>query len=597
MALIQLRHERRLNYPLTNKRALPPVPSDLVVRARTDTLVTFRPLEKGRPDQIRSRLHACVRLIDLPPTDLILHGIEGDSPLGPLLVWDAAHFLPVGRTLSITGEVTGSSYLERSYFRTGLAIERRDGAGIVFRKFAPLPAEQDAGLDRWTFGIPVGPEDATLLNVVVKRILELDIPHKEILLCGRPGDNFVHWDSVRIVGEDIAAPPVQICKKKNRLAREAKYENLCILHDRVFLPANFGAAVRRFGDRFPFVGFQSIFFDDKKNFVPRRYSDSGYSPTAATVAIHGLPRDNDTSRAGPFTKSVLAATEKAGFYFANPLRYSPHSYLTGSLYLCKRAVWLACPQDEQLFWTEFEDVEQAFRASAMGISSRINPYSLTQSLVSRPLLAIGGMVRYESTNGAIASYRPPLEALPFARKPLLKVTRDKVLENAASFQTMYVPELARSTLSAGMAMKTDTRLATLYRLANGVALPIRRKDVIKFAKDVEKLLILDQLPESLLDYFERDMLDHGILAVRNVIDHDVFVNHTSQRPSKGQFPISLHDYLVPRSPWLYFGSLLSAFSLSRQHRKAFFLPGTPFTTFLNILRTTPFRDYAAGGKA
>ncbi len=594
MALIQLRHERRLHYLKSDRKVLPVVPEELILdaRARGATLVTFRPLAKGRADQVRRGMHACMRLIDLPATDLVFHGVESDSPLAPLLLWDAAHFLPVGRSITLTGETGSSRQYETDYYRSSMSVESKDARGTVFRKVAMLAAEKDAGLDRWTFGIPVGPEDATLLNVVVKRVLELDIAHKEILLCGRPNDNFKYWDKVRIVGEDITAPPLQICKKKNRLAKEAQFENLCLLHDRVFLPSNFGNVIRRFGDRFPFVGFQSMFFDDRFNLLPRRYSDSGYAPTAISGSIHGMPRDNDTRRVGPFTTSVLAATEKAGYFFASAMRHSPFTYLTGSLYLCKKSVWLACPQDETLYWTELEDVEQAFRATSLGIPSRINPFSFTQSLIGRPLLSIGGMVQYESISGTIARYRPALEAFPLPRKPLLKVTREKVLEYAATFQKRYVPVGIRSGLPPSIALRTDARLAAVFRLTNGATLPIRRNEVLQFAKDVEKLLLLDQLPDSLFDYVERDILQNGNLAVRNVIGHDVFVNHAIQRPDKNQFPLTLDDYLVSDGPLTYIGSLLSALMLSIQHRKAFYLPGTPLTTFRNILRSTPFKRYA-----
>jgi hypothetical protein len=409
-------------------------------------------------------------------------------------------------------------------------------------------------------------------------------------LCGRPHANFRYWDQVRIMGEDITAPPVQICKKKNRLAQEARFENLCLLHDRVLLPSDFGAAVRRFGDRYPLVGFQSLFFDDRWNLIPRRYSDAGVTPRAATSAILGVPRDNSTARAGPFTKPVLPATEKAGYYYASPMRYSPQNYLTGSLYLAKRSVWLACPQDENLFWTEFEDVEQGLRAARAGIPSRINPHSLTQSLISRPLLSFNGMVDFESASGEVRRYRPALEPFPFPRKPLLKVTQQKAIESAVAFRAKYGSEGTPQAVSPSLGLRTDARLATVYRLLNGARLPIRHKDVLAFAKDVEKLIVLDQLPEVLHDYLERDFLKSGNVAARWIVDHDWFVNHTCQRPSRKQFAQSLDDYLVRRGVLVALGCVVSACLLQLQHRKAFFLPGFIPRTLASIWRSTPFAD-------
>lgn len=75
-----------------------------------------------------------------------------------------------------------------------------------------------------------------------------------------------------------------------------------------------------------------------------------------------------------------------GFYAGNARRSSTTAYATGSMYLCKRSLWKFCPQNENLNWIEFEDLEHAYRASDAGIPSRVNPHTLTQSLISRPLL-------------------------------------------------------------------------------------------------------------------------------------------------------------------------------------------------------------------
>jgi hypothetical protein len=195
----------------------------------------------------------------------------------------------VGGSIRFIDDPVDTFQLERKYFIDAFRCIERKADSAHFVKEAALPAEAGS-LDEWTFGIPVGPEDATLLNVCVKRILELDVPKKEILLCGRPADNFRYWDHVRVVGEDITAPPVQICRKKNRIAQEARYENLCIIHDRVFLPHNFHEAVQRFGGAFPLTGFQSLYFDDKWNLAPRRYSDFGVSLRLATQTSEGLSR-------------------------------------------------------------------------------------------------------------------------------------------------------------------------------------------------------------------------------------------------------------------------------------------------------------------
>lgn len=145
-----------------------------------------------------------------------------------------------------------------------------------------------------TLAIPTGPEDATLLNACVARILELDVPRKEIPRRLDLAEYlFKYWDQVRIVGEGIA-PPVQICKKKNRLCTgSASYANLCIIHDRVFLPSNFREMVHRFGNAFPLTALQSIYFP--MTATTSRCADTATSAWACGWTVT-LPTASDGTR-------------------------------------------------------------------------------------------------------------------------------------------------------------------------------------------------------------------------------------------------------------------------------------------------------------
>ncbi len=593
MALVQLRHHKRLGYAGQGRMSLPRLPPQARALAANATVLSFRPPVSGRPDRVLRKVHGCLRWLDMPAEDLVLFGIETDSPLAPLLMWDAAHQLPVGRSITLMGESLRPSYLQRSYFQRDLVVEHEDAERLVLRKVAPLPAERDAGLDRWSFCIPVGPEDATLLNVVVKRILELKVPTMEILLCGKPGGNFLYAEHVRIVGEDITAPPVRICTKKNRLAQEAQYENLCIIHDRVFLPADFHRAVRRFGDHYPMVALQSLYFDDLYNAVPRRYSDFNIAPRVRAQATRGLKRDNDPSRMSQFAPATLALTEGQGFYYANPMRHSADVYATGSLYLCKRSVWLHCPQDETLHWTEFEDIDQGMRADALGIPSRVNPYAITQSLNSRPLLSVAGAIEFETMGGASKKYRAWSEPLPLPRKPLLKVTHDQGQRQLARFAQRYTGPEVNAQAPANAVLTSRLRLRALLQTTHRMRVPIQRKAIDTLLTDYEKQLVFDQSPFAWREWMTRQFLAHGSQAVVAMVrDNNQLLNHCSQRSQGSVFATDLRQYLPRRSLAVLCGSLLSALALTLRHRSLFYLPGNYFTRLRSILRSTPYIDYA-----
>ncbi|GKR23696.1 hypothetical protein [Aeromonas caviae] len=590
--LIQLTHLKALRYPKLTKRTAPPLPESVVDMARLGTtVVTFRPLATGKPDRTVKNVSAIERFSWISAQSLVVYGLESDSPLAPLILWDLAHAAPVGSTITLMGDHGPHSYLQRSYYAAALPLVYQNGDVRTFNKTAPLPAEADSGLDAWTFGIPVGPEDATLLNTTVKRILELDVPRKEILLCGRPGANFAYFDHVRIVGEDITAPPVQICAKKNRLAQEASHPNLCIIHDRVFLPRDFYRAVTSFGDHYPLTTFQSLFFDDRFNLVPRRYSDMGVSFKAKTSATKGIMRDNDAAAPNIFAPGVLPVTELSGFYAANVRRYVPTMYPTGSMYLCKRSVWLAQPQNENLHWIEFEDLEHAFRAADAGVPSRTNPFAITQSLISRPLLSRVGGSFLEPISGPPALIRPWTEALPVPRKPAIKATHAQALANLQKFADKYLSPDAPYAIPVSATFRSADRVKAILSILSRVEVPVSERAIRELVKDYDRWVIMDQLPFSQVEHIcHRLLVDRASLVSVLAVENDILVNHIAARPKKGTFATSLSDYLPSRSPLVVAGSLFSGLCLFLRRKRVLYLKGGPLAYARAILNTTPYKE-------
>lgn len=588
MPLWQLVHRKKLSYPSAKRLPelrLDGIPSDSLV-------LSFRKNPEVRPDKVLRRISAISRIGSaFVASDVTLVGVESDSPVAPILMWDIAHALPVGAVLRVLDDVVDRPWLSRSYYAGALVPVERTSRGVVYCKEAPLPAEA-GDLDSWTFGIPVGPEDAIFVNACVKRILELDIPRKEILLCGRPGDNFLYWDKVRIVGEDITAPPVQIARKKNRLAQEASHPNLCLLHDRVFLPRDFGKAVRTFGNAFPLTTFQSLYFDDIFNLVPRRYSDFNVGNRLAGQTIFGAMRNGTASRYAPAVFPVIDATD---FAFANPHRYTRNTYPTGSLYIAKKSVWLLCPQNDSLMWTEFEDIEHAERAWEMGIPSRINPFGFSQSMNARPLLSQFGAVRIELRNGSYGMYRPFFDALPLPRKPLIKRTMDRALSELATFARNWAPNVDLPDLSAS-AIRSYDRIRTIIRLLHGTQLLIRRDDVSRFLKDFERHVVGDQLPYAWHEHMLQQIREKGKHAFHGNAIHDgilrEIINQTGQRHGRYVFAKTFYDYFPRRSKMVAVGSLISALLLGFQNHRAFYFPGGWLWRYRMLLGTTPYRDYA-----
>ncbi|MCX8018003.1 MAG: hypothetical protein N2690_08925, partial [Rhodocyclaceae bacterium] len=146
-------------------------------------MITFRRWRRQRADRRLKRLDATRRFLDLvsdAAAGYILYGVQADSPLMPLIVWDLAHALALGQRIGFAGDAQIETFLDRAYFAGSFACEGQDERGVRwYSKTAPLPAQQDEGLDAWSFGIPVGPEDATIVNRCVQRILALGLPKFE----------------------------------------------------------------------------------------------------------------------------------------------------------------------------------------------------------------------------------------------------------------------------------------------------------------------------------------------------------------------------------------------------------------------------------
>lgn len=600
MNLILLEHDQQLGISPGHAG---PLPSEWSPPNRNAAVLTFRPptaiwkhgqwTKSKRKEVNRGNLNATSRLLEPLGEHVVCYGLETDTALAPLFLWDVAHTLPVGGTVTMMGDTGIQPYLGRGYFQSALTIEESRSDRTVFRKHALLPAEEDRGLDRWTFGLPTGPGDATGLNAVVRRILELGVPEFEIVLCGRPGPGFHYWDRVRIIGEEYSKPPVYIGLKKNLIVEAARYENVCVLHDRVFLPRNFLDVVRRFGDLYSIVGFQSIWFDDPWNLIPKRYSDYG---RMINPGVLDSIATNDTATEVYQADLVSAVVPTGcGFIFPSVLRYHQSNYCTGSVYLTKRSVWKRCPQDPRLLWSEYEDVEHGLRASSLGIPSRVNPYAFTQSLFARALLLSPDTV-YENPAGRLMPSVGFFETVPFRRKPLLKVSVDEATERLQIFARKRIPQHFRDSSWSEFSKRPDSTKKWFRQIA--VAIYSARIDfgsasVRELVKDFEKLLMCD-----VLDAGYRRYVEEHFAAMANK-GRDAFVENSPHlsnimfyRPKRNLFYDSITDYFPVKSSRLRLGTLATASRLAQHNGKVFYLAdGGTQAYFQAIWNTTPFRDY------
>lgn len=593
MEFVQLQHHACLGMP-KGKHLLKLSQSVIneCNRSSCDYLITFRLL----PQQIREKrvhnIHACVRMNGLYDGDISFYALETDSPFAPLILWDIAHTLSIGRILRFYGDHVKQYTLCKEYYQSAFRTIETGSDYVAFQKITVLPVETERGLDDWTFGIPTGPGDATILNAAVKRILEIPCRNKEIILCGRPGENFKYWDQVKIVGEDISAPPVQIAKKKNCIAKHASHGNLCILHDRVFLPSDFMDAMRKYGDDYSITTLQSVYFDDYHNFNPYRYSDMNTldknEVSGGICGINEISSALHMPESYAFNPNLLDITERAnGFYYQNPLRTSLYTYATGSLYITKKSVWNSFPQDEQLKWENFEDVAWGYDCSQHGIPHRINPWTISQSILARVIILPETGITYFNSAGKKFRFLPMSAALQVKHKPLLRCTESTAWEKILLFKNRYCPDASIVVQS----LTSEYRFQVILQLLNAAQFELDEDNIDRFLHDVETLLLLATLSHRFKQYMKEHFLIFGGGAMVDILNNQDFRRQLELRLHETPFMKELTDYGVENRAGLRLGSFFSACLFAHKNKQFLFHPEGLKGFYRSILNSTPYKSY------
>jgi len=552
-----------------------------------DQLICLRNFIDLKPNKIINKFDATSRFDQMLTGKVGLYRASEDCSFFELLLWDIAHSLDIGAELYILFDQMSADFLKKDYYQSAFEI-RREGSVFVFKKVAPLSVELEKGLGAWTFGIPTGPGDATILNKVVARILEIEC-EKEVILCGRPGDNFKYFDKVKIVGEDISAPPVQIARKKNEIVNHAKYHNIAIMHDRVYLPKDFYQKMCKFGDSFPLVTLQSFYFRDKQNFHYSRYSDLNTIIGFDDSLYSSFTEKGSLEETNQFGKSNFTVLEEHEFCYSNPACYIPkRTYPTGSLYIFKKSIWKIAPLDNTLKWAEFEDVEHGLRACRKGIPVKVNPFTFAQSVVSRPIVTIGGTT-YHTSKLEKKHINARVNTLLFQLKPLLKVKKSQAKQNFIFFDKRYCS--GRNLISKILPNNLNSaynRFTLANELLNDIQILKTSKNIDNLISDYEKLIVCDQLTYKSIQNlkFLTSSLSAG--TVKELKDNNQFRIQFMTGLFWSHFCDSHSDYFPKLSILNRIGSFISAIRIRNQKYKYCCVKDSVYGIYNTILNSTPY---------
>ncbi len=221
-------------------------------------------------------------------------------------------------------------------------IEEKINKKVVRLKYIKInnPNPQNDTIYRWSFGIITNGQKRKKVEELVDSIIYQKIPEYEIIICGpfssqkyKNIDNIIVLDDV-IENGDIRAP---ITKKKNKIAEKAKYNNLCIMHDRYLLPDKWFVQMKKYGNYFDILSMPNI------------------GPGGGRVVDWSQYNTKPGSTTGEHK------------FLLNYNNWSDGWYCQGGLLIIKKHLYKKNTLDENLYWGELEDVQFSQIANLKGL--------------------------------------------------------------------------------------------------------------------------------------------------------------------------------------------------------------------------------------
>lgn len=225
---------------------------------------------------------------------------------------------------------------------------REHGNGIcVIQKNCSVLVRGDS-MNKWTFGIVTNGERDDWIEQIITSIRRQRIPQCEIIICGKYRDR--KEPDISYIEFTDRSDRGWITKKKNLICEKARYENLCILHDRLILDPGWYDGMKRYGNAFELLGC--------------RQKDKTTGEQTGDWLTLGGPMNNFYCKI-----SRLEYTD-----------WDRYVYLSGQLTILKKSIWQKVLWDETRYWNEGEDADISFRARDIGHLIRFNPMSSCTAL-------------------------------------------------------------------------------------------------------------------------------------------------------------------------------------------------------------------------
>jgi len=219
---------------------------------------------------------------------------------------------------------------------------------FVCKKTDPSSIKGDT-INRWTFGIITNGKRADWLEKTIKSIRDQKVPEYEIIICGTIPPR--HDEDIKIINFYHRDDLGWITRKKNIIAKEARYENLCIVHDRLVFEKDWFKGMKKWGNNFDHLS------------CVQKFEEKRINDWEMHEALPGME-----------------------FSFVSLMDYRDWDWLCcegGQLHILKKHLALKVLWNETYYWGRPEDLRISNDLRDIGAILRFNPWSSFQVMAYR----------------------------------------------------------------------------------------------------------------------------------------------------------------------------------------------------------------------
>ena len=238
-----------------------------------------------------------------------------------------------------------------------LDADQQENSGVLKLRYKKCLATLEASdeITSWSFGVISDGRKNDFITRLINSIINQKIPNFEIIICGPYvipkeliGTNIILLNDVKLK-QDIRPPTPA---KKNKIIERAKYNNLCIMHDRFSLPDNWFSNFKYYGNYFDILCLPTI--DTHGNRFRVDWMSFNYPVTQ-------IKKQN---------KSLKYC------------KWSHDAIIQGGIIIAKKNLISKFMFDERLHWEELEDMQISKQSYLEGvfINIDVNNYVYSESV-------------------------------------------------------------------------------------------------------------------------------------------------------------------------------------------------------------------------